>query len=671
MQPEDSILKIRGIGEKSEAYFHRLNIFTVEDLLRHFPRDYERFELPRQVSELAEAEVCSVECAVATSPKLLAKQKKLLFCQAKDASGTVWLKWFNQPYLLSRLHMGDHYVFRGKVSFEREKPVMIQPEIYEKEAYRPLLKTLKPVYRITEGLTQNSVGKAMRFALAETEVTDWLPAGIRKKYELMRLKDAYKNIHFPEEEAVTKTAIRRLAFDEFFQLLLSMRMCRALCEQKTNCFPMYTAALCEKLARALPYELTAAQKKAWDEILSDLRSEAPMQRLLEGDVGSGKTVVAMLALLCCAENGYQGCLMAPTEVLAIQHFEEFKKMLGPFGISIGLLVGSQSAAVKKVTRSRAQQGRLQILIGTHALLQESVAFAHLGLVVIDEQHRFGVKQRELLLSKADAPHLLLMSATPIPRTLAMMLYGDMALSVLDEMPRNRKAVKTCVVDVSFRPKAYHFLEQQVRLGRQCYVICPMVTESENVEAENVQAYAKRLQRELPGNVRIACLHGKLPAKQKNECMELFAKGKIDVLVSTTVVEVGINVPNATVIMIENAERFGLAGLHQLRGRVGRAQEQSYCILVQGKAGDDSKKRLEVLLHSQDGFRIAEEDLAMRGPGDFFGIRQSGDFPFLIADLFRDAQVLSQAKEALASMTQEEARRLFGRLFPEKEPSVVY
>lgn len=672
MQAEDSILTIKGIGKKSEECYRRLNIVTVGDLLNYFPRDYERFELPRPVAELADGELCSVECAIVTTPKLVpGKRMQLLVCQGKDYSGTLQLKWFNQPYLRSRLTMGTHLIFRGKATMEHGKPLMIQPEIYDKDAYRPMLQTLKPVYRITEGLSRNGIVKAMRLALSETEIADWLPARIRKQYALMRLADAYENIHFPKEETITKTAIRRLAFDEFFRMLLSIRMCRALSEKESNRFPMYRTSFAERMIKQLPYELTGAQKRAWEQILRDLRGDAPMQRLLEGDVGSGKTAVAMLALLCCAENGYQGCIMAPTEVLAMQHYEQFQKQLRPFGISVGLLVGSQTASVKKITRSQAEQGKLQILVGTHALLQESVAFARLGLVVIDEQHRFGVKQREQLLSKADAPHLLIMSATPIPRTLAMMLYGDMALSVLDEMPQNRKPIKTCVVDPSFRPKAYRFMEEQIRRGRQCYLICPMVTESESVEAENVLAYSERLRAELSEDIRIECLHGKLPAKQKNERMERFAAGKTDILVSTTVVEVGINVPNATVMMIENAERFGLAGLHQLRGRVGRGAEQSYCILVQGKAGDDSRKRLEVLLRSQDGFRIAEEDLLLRGPGDFFGIRQSGEFSFAIADLFRDAEVLSQAREALESMTEEEAVRLSRELLAKEALSVVY
>lgn len=672
MQVNDSVLKIKGIGEKSAECYHKLGIYSVMDLLNFYPRDYEHFELPKPIADLQEGEVASIECYLAETPKLIpGKRTKILLAKAKDYSGTIELKWFNQPYLRSRLEMGTHLIFRGKVTVERKALQMIQPEIYEKDAYRPLMKSLKPVYRVTDGLSRNGIVKSMRLALDGTEIPDWIPARFKKQYELMSLGKAYEHIHFPVDEEETKTAVRRLAFDEFFKMYLSIRLCKTLTEQKSNQYPVYKTELAEKLENSLPYQLTGAQKRAYTEILGDMRSEVPMQRLLEGDVGSGKTIIAMLALLCMVENGYQGCLMAPTEVLAIQHYEQFSEMLKPFGVSVGLLVGSQTAAVKKITRSQAEQGKLQILIGTHALLQDSVAFARLGLAVIDEQHRFGVKQREQLLSKSEAPHLLIMSATPIPRTLAMMLYGDMALSVLDELPKNRKPIKTCVVDTGYRPTVYKFFTDQIARGHQGYMICPMIAESESMEAEDVTNYTERLRRELPGGTCIECLHGKMPAAKKNELMECFSRGEIDILVSTTVIEVGINVPNATVMAIENAERFGLATLHQLRGRVGRGSDQSYCILVQGKPGEESKNRLEALRKSQDGFALAEEDLRMRGPGDFFGIRQSGDFPFLIADVFRDAAILAMAREAADSLTEEEYTRLSQEIVAGDSLSVVY
>lgn len=668
----DSVQKIRGIGEKSAESYHRLGISSVMDLITYYPRDYERFELPKPIAELREGEVFSIECYLCESPKVIpGKRTKILLCKGKDCTGTIELKWFNQPYLKSRLTMGTHLIFRGKVTVERQCFQMVQPEIYEKDAYRPLMKSLRPVYRITDGLSRNGIVKAMRLALDQTEIPDWIPHRFKKQYELMALDKAYEHIHFPVEESETRTAIRRLAFDEFFRMFLSIRLCRTLAEQKTNRYPVYQHSLSDRLVKSLPFPLTAAQKRAMTEIFEDMRGNVPMQRLLEGDVGSGKTMVALLSLLSVVENGYQGCLMAPTEVLAVQHFEYFSEMLKPFGISVGLLVGSQTASVKKITRSHLEQGKLQILIGTHALLQDSVAFDRLGLVVIDEQHRFGVKQREQLLSKSDAPHLLIMSATPIPRTLAMMLYGDMALSVLDELPKNRKPIKTCVVDTGYRPTVYKFFSDQIAKGHQGYLICPMIAESDSMEAEDVINYTDRLRKELPFGTRIECLHGKMPAAKKNELMERFSRREIDILVSTTVIEVGINVPNATVIAIENAERFGLATLHQLRGRVGRGDAQSYCILIQGKPGDESKNRLEVLHKSQDGFALAEEDLRMRGPGDFFGIRQSGDFPFVIADVFRDADVLRLAREASEQLTEEEYDRLSAEMVAGNSLSVVY
>ena len=403
----------------------------------------------------------------------------------------------------------------------------------------------------------------------------------------------------------------------------------------------------EQIIEELPYRLTGAQMNTWHEIERDLAGKALMSRLVQGDVGSGKTIIAFLAMILAGENGFQSALMVPTEVLARQHYESFQKLTEEHGLSIKavLLTGSNTAKEKRERYEQIRQGEASVIIGTHALIQEAVEYKCLGLVITDEQHRFGVKQREALAAKGNPPNVLVMSATPIPRTLAIILYGDLDISVIDELPARRLPVKNCVVDSSYRPKAYSFIERQVKEGRQAYVICPMVEESEGLDAENVTDYTKKLRSALPGEIRVEYLHGKMKAKEKNRIMEEFARGEIQVLVSTTVVEVGVNVPNATVMMVENAERFGLAQLHQLRGRVGRGEHQSYCIFIQGNKEETTSKRLEILNKSNDGFYIAGEDLKLRGPGDLFGIRQSGSMEFRIGDIYNDAGILKEASEA--------------------------
>ena len=548
---------------------------------------------------------------------------------------------------------------------------MVQPEIYTEEAYRTRMRSLRPVYSLTAGLSHNAIAKAVSEALSVTEVPDSMPQAIRKKRGFMKLEDAYRAIHCPEDEAVTKEAVKRLSYDEFTRFLLSMRHLKAGILREPNSFLMEKHTCADGILQSLPYELTAAQKRVLAEITKDLCGPYPMQRLLQGDVGSGKTVIALLALSMCAEEGFSGCLMAPTEVLARQHFAFFTKMLEPFHIGVALLVGSQSKTERKRMEEGIRSGEYPIVIGTHALFQDSVEFPKLGLVIVDEQHRFGVKQREMLMRKGEMPHLLIMSATPIPRTLAMMLYGDMDISLLDEQPAERLPVKTCVVDRSYRPTAYRFIREHAEKGEQTYVICPLIEESEDSEGENVTDYARKLREEFGGEITVRTLHGQMNGKDKNKVLSDFAEGKTSVLVSTTVVEVGINVPNATVIMVENAERFGLSALHQLRGRVGRGAKQSYCILMQGNESEETKERLSVLLKAKNGFAIAEEDLRLRGPGDFFGIRQSGDMDFAIADIIRDADMLSAAKEDTALLSDAEAEERFHLLVAERDSLVVY
>lgn len=672
MKLSDSVIKVKGIGQKSAALYEKLGIRTVGDLLCHFPRGYERYDKPVPVSQTEDGTVRTVEGVLTAAAKPVAvNQRRMVVARIRDISGEMDLRWFNSPFVLKQLPLGRKLLFRGKVSRKGRSVSMVQPEIYTEEAYRTRMRSLRPVYSLTAGLSHNAVAKAVSEALSVTEVPDSMPQAIRKKRGFMKLEDAYRAIHCPEDEAVTKEAVKRLSYDEFTRFLLSMRHLKAGILREPNSFLMEKHTCADGILQSLPYELTAAQKRVLAEIMKDLCGPYPMQRLLQGDVGSGKTVIALLALSMCAEEGFSGCLMAPTEVLARQHFAFFTKMLEPFHIGVALLVGSQSKTERRRMEEGIRSGEYPIVIGTHALFQDSVEFPKLGLVIVDEQHRFGVKQREMLMRKGEMPHLLIMSATPIPRTLAMMLYGDMDISLLDEQPAERLPVKTCVVDRSYRPTAYRFIREHAGKGEQTYVICPLIEESEDSEGENVTDYARKLREEFGGEITVGTLHGQMNGKDKNEVLSDFAEGKISVLVSTTVVEVGINVPNATVIMVENAERFGLSALHQLRGRVGRGAKQSYCILMQGNESEETKERLSVLLKAKNGFAIAEEDLRLRGPGDFFGIRQSGDMDFAVADIIRDADMLSAAKEDTALLSDAEAEERFHLLVAERDSLVVY
>ena len=667
----DPVVKLKGIGAKTATLYQKLGIVTIGDLIGHFPREYERYEAPVLISAANDGSVCTVEGMLTESAKhVKGNQKQMIIARIRDVSGEMEFRWFNTPYVIKQLPIGRKLLFRGKVVRKGRTSCMMQPEIYAEDAYRARMKSLRPVYSLTAGLTGNAISKAVAAALAVTEIPDPMPIKLRRERSLMKLADAYAEIHAPKDEEVTKNAIRRLSYDEFYRFLLSVRhMKLSIFREPNNCvIEKHTVE--DRILEALPYELTGAQKRAVAEIAKDLQGAYPMQRLLQGDVGSGKTAVALLALSRCAESGFQGCLMAPTEVLARQHYETFVKLLEPYGFRIALLAGSLGAAERRKVIAGLADGTYTIAIGTHALFQEQVVFQNLGLVVVDEQHRFGVKQREMLQKKGIMPHLLIMSATPIPRTLAMMLYGDMDISLLDEQPAERLPVKSCVVDGSYRPTAYRFLREQVAKGGQVYVICPMIEESESSEGENVTEYTAKLREELPG-ITVSSLHGQMDGAEKNRILAEFAAGRISVLVSTTVIEVGINVPNATVMMIENAERFGLSGLHQLRGRVGRGTKQSYCIFIQGNDDQTSRERLEVLLRAKNGFEIAEEDLRLRGPGDFFGIRQSGGMDFKIADIIRDASVLKDAKADIDALSDESAEEQYNLLIADGSGLVVY
>ena len=648
MQLTDPIDELKGIGDKTKTLYRKLKINTIEDLLEHYPRTYLKYDEPVEIAEAPIGERVAIRATV-NSYVELKKMRTLTVVsfQAKDYTGSLKLVWFNAPFIKKVFHVGQTFIFVGTVTIRNYQKVMEHPEYYSEAQYLEKRKELQPVYPLTEGLTNKKIQKDIKAAGGVIhEMQEYLPVDIPKRYQLMAYPDAVRQIHFPLNYEELEKARHRLIFDEFFLFLLAMRRLEIHRSKMENQYLIGKGTWCQRLIDGLPYELTGAQKKVFGEIADDMAGTSVMNRLVQGDVGSGKTIVAVLALLMTAEAGYQGAMMAPTEVLASQHYETIRKMLEPFPVKIALLTGSTPAKEKRKIVEGLKTQEIQIVIGTHALIQNTVEFANLALVITDEQHRFGVHQREALAEKGSEPHVLVMSATPIPRTLAIILYGDLDISIMDEMPASRLPIKNCVVGAESRETAYHFIEKEISNGHQAYVICPMVENSEGMEAENVIDYAEQLRMNLSPYIQVAYLHGKMSQKEKSQIMEQFYANEIQVLVSTTVIEVGIDNPNATVIMIENAERFGLAQLHQLRGRVGRGTAQSYCIMINTSDKEEAKERLDVLYHSNDGFHIANEDLRLRGPGDFFGAAQSGECLFRIADIYANADVLKEAQSAI-------------------------
>lgn len=647
MNEKSSIGKLKGIGEKTEALFLRIGVNTIEDLIRYYPRGYDIFEDPVPISQLEEGNTAAVTGAVFGRIQVSGNQRlQITTLYLKDLTGTLKVIWFRMPFLRNTLGKGGPITLRGRVVRKRDGLVMEHPEIYYPSAkYEEKRHSMQPVYSLTAGLTNNAVIKAVKQALdCVSEKMNILPRKVEEKYGFPPYVQAVQTMHFPQNKESFIRARERFAFEEFLIFILSLRRMKHSEIRVENPFSLPDHPLLARFLDQLPYQLTSAQKRVWEEIRADMQGPTVMSRLVQGDVGSGKTVIAFLALLLAGLNGCQGALMAPTEVLARQHFETISGMLERYSIPLKaeLLTGSMTAQQKRKAYEKIESGSVSIIIGTHALIQEKVHYKNLALVVTDEQHRFGVRQREALAGKGRSPHILVMSATPIPRTLAIILYGDLDISIIDEMPKNRLPIKNCVVDTSYRETAYRFMKKQVQEGRQCYVICPMVEESEKLEAENVMDYSSMLSEEMGDQIRVGCLHGRMKQQEKDEIMDSFGRNEIQILVSTTVVEVGIDVPNATVMLIENAERFGLAQLHQLRGRVGRGQYQSYCIFMSPSKSKETKERLEILNHSNDGFFIAGEDLRLRGPGDLFGIRQSGILDFQTADVFQDAKLLQAA-----------------------------
>ena len=661
METTAAVTTLKGVGEKTGKLFAKAGIFTIGDLIRHYPRNYDIFEEPAEISSLRAGNVFAVEGVIRESLQVRRMgHLQIIATKLENETGVLRLTWFNMPFLRSILKKGMRFIFRGRVVMKQNALVMEQPKYYTFAEYSQLQGKMQPIYSLTAGLSNTMVVKCMHQILDKEHVfEEFLPEDIIKRQNLVSYQDAVRGVHFPESRSLMETARKRLVFDEFFQFMLALRKLKETKELLKNSFVMEKEEWAAKLLENLPYSLTNAQLRVVAEIKEDMKKTVSMSRLVQGDVGSGKSIVAILSMVFAAENGYQSAMMAPTEVLARQHLEAIESIAKQANLPIktALLTGATKAAERRAIYEGLADGSIQIVVGTHALFQEKVVYQKLALVITDEQHRFGVKQREQFSKKGENPHILVMSATPIPRTLAVILYGDLDISVIDELPANRLPIKNCVVDTSYREKAYRFLEKEIRQGRQVYVICAMVDETENMDAENVMEYAEILREKLPKDIAVEYLHGKMKSEEKTAIMERFSENQIQVLVSTTVIEVGINVPNATVMMIENAERFGLAQLHQLRGRVGRGEHQSYCIMVRGNDEEATVKRLEILNKSTDGFYIANEDLKLRGPGDLFGIRQSGELAFQIGDIYQDSLTLQFASEEANRILEEDPEML--------------
>ncbi|MCR5331938.1 MAG: ATP-dependent DNA helicase RecG [Lachnospiraceae bacterium] len=679
MRLSDSVTSLKGIGEAKKAPLKKLGIETIGDLLHYYPRAYEVFAMPGGIDQVKEGETASIECLVSVRPEILRiKKMTIVSLRVNDPTGSIRLVWYNAPFIAKQIFIGNRYIFRGRVARSRGELIIAQPKFFSRTEYIDKLSRLWPVYPLTSGLTNNFFTKYIKAAyeaVDDQEIKDYLKRTELAKLDIASSKQALSGIHFPKTREEFAYARKRLVFDEFTGFMTNVRMLREARVRQANIHRITDFSVWDDIKARLSYELTGAQEKVLEELKKDFTGQYAASRMIQGDVGSGKTIVAIMALAAFAKAGMQGCIMAPTDVLARQHFESFKTLLEPLGIRCVLLTGSMTAAARKKCYSEIAAHETDIIIGTHAVIQEKVEYADLGLAIIDEQHRFGVKQREALSSKSDAPHIVVMSATPIPRSLAIMLYGDLDLSVIDEMPKNRLPIKNCVVDTGYRPTAYNFIRKQVAEGHQAYVICPMIDENDEIEAENVLEYTENLRRSINSgiiskaeggmagqdkenaSVIVEFLHGRMKAAEKADIMDRFAAGDIDVLVSTTVIEVGVNVANATVMMVENSERFGLAQLHQLRGRVGRGDAQSYCIFIKGAGGSDIDERLNILVKYNNGMKVAEEDLKLRGPGDFFGTRQSGDIRFTLSDIYGDADMLKLATDYVNGLDSKEFERL--------------
>jgi len=644
----DPISILKGIGPAKAKQFANLNIYTLRDLICHFPRGYEDRTKLVPIEKLEPDVPACFRAMVMNTPRVshIRKGLDITRVQVADHSGRLNITFFNNKYVADQLKYGHEYIFYGAVSGDFVGYNMTNPVFESLESQPVTTRRILPVYPLTAGLTNAAMLKAVRQALAVCDPPEEiLPGSVRETYGILPAERAYYAIHEPASMTEAELAKKRLIFEEFFVFSAGLSLMRAARAEK-KCEPYRNADL-TPFHNALPFTLTGAQSRAIGEITEDLCKGAPMNRLVQGDVGSGKTMVAAAAAYLTAKNGRQSALMAPTEILAEQHYKSLSKLLEPMGIPVGLLTGSMKTKEKKAVREALAAGEIRLAVGTHALFSDSTEFVNLGLVITDEQHRFGVGQRAKLSAKGEDAHLLVMSATPIPRTLALLMYGDLDVSVLDELPPGRETVDTFLVGESYRARINAFIRKQVAQGHQCFVVCPAVEENEDLGIKAATVWAETLQKTVFPDLRIALLHGQMKGNEKEEAMAAFARGEADVMVATTVIEVGVDVPNATLMVIEDADRFGLSQLHQLRGRVGRGRAKSYCILTSHNKNPETLQRLKALCKTSDGFKIAEEDLSLRGPGDFFGSRQSGLPTFRVANLSYDLETLKQAQQASA------------------------
>lgn len=642
-----NIRGLRGIGDKKAQAFNKLGVFSLFDLLSYFPRRYEDRSHLSHIALTLDGESVCVCALVADTPRLsrIRRGLDIVRFRAVDGSGAVDISYFNQSYMKDKFRRGESYYFYGKVQVTGSHRSMTNPIAEAEDGPRRVTGKIVPVYRLNAGLSAKDISGAIEQALGQClgSLPELLPEDLRRKLSLTPVDFAYKNIHFPADEKSLDAARRRLVFEELFVLACALGRMRGQ-RGRSGGIAMPEGEI-EEFWRAMPFSPTGAQRRCVNEALGDMRSGAEMNRLVQGDVGSGKTLVAAALVWYTFKNGRSSAFMAPTEILAEQHFETLTKLLAPLGLRIVRLTGAMTAAEKRKTKELLALGEFDLVVGTHAILSEGVELKRLGLVVTDEQHRFGVEQRSRLVSKGEKPHVLVMSATPIPRTLALIIYGELDVSIIDELPPGRQKVDTFAVDESYRARLNGFIRKQVEQGRQVFIVCPMVEENEELpqKLKSAEEHARELAGVFP-DLSVGCIHGRLKPKDKDAVMAAFVHGDIDILVSTTVIEVGVDVPNASLIVVENAERFGLSQLHQLRGRVGRGQHKSYCVLVSDSDGEDVRRRLKIMTRTNDGFRISEEDLRLRGPGDFFGSRQHGLPELHMAELGADAQLMQQAQD---------------------------
>ena len=648
LTPDTPVRYLKGVGPKTAERFEKLGILTLSDLLCHYPRRYLDFSKPYSIAEAPSDTECVVKAEVFAKPggRILPGGRRMERITAGDDVSSLEVTWFNNPYAVQKLELGQEYYFQGIVTGGMLRRQMVNPQV--RTDAQVASSPFEAVYPQTEGLTSSAIAKCVRQLLPHVELLpDPLPPGMLKKYRLLPKADAVRAIHCPASEEEAFAARRRLIYEELLILQLGIGRMKNHGAASTGA-PMQKADA-SPFWDALPFSPTGAQRRAVEEILTDMAGETSMNRLLQGDVGSGKTLVAAAAIWACIRAGYQAALLAPTEILASQHAENLNRLLAPFGMRVALLTGGMKAAPRRTTLAAIRDDEADLIVGTHAILSEGVDFARLGLAVVDEQHRFGVRQRGLLAEKAANPHLLVMSATPIPRTLGLLMYGDLDISILDELPPGRKPVKTRCITGKKRADLYGFLDREIGAGRQVYIVCPAIEDAGGSGLNAVKSYYEDIAKALLPDRRVGLMHGRLKPKEKAEVMEDFKAGRLDALVSTTVIEVGVDVPNATVMVIENAERYGLSALHQLRGRVGRGAAESWCFLVSDNASESVQKRLRFLCSTSDGFAVAQYDLETRGPGDFFGSRQHGLPTLQVADLMNDTRTLHAAQREAAAL----------------------